>query len=245
MAKSKAKELTTEEKLKNLFDLQQIHNKIDEIDTLRGELPMEVKDLEDEIEGLNKRVDNLTGEISDVEKSIADNNLAKEESQSLIERYTKQQNEVKNNREYDALTKEVELQTLNIQLYEKKNRDANLAIESKKNYLEESKVLLERRANDLTLKKEELAKIMAETAIEEEKLLKKAGRKEKIIEDRLLTAFNRIRTTYRNGLAVVSIEREACGGCFAKIPPQRQLEIRQRKRITLCEHCGRIIVDFE
>lgn len=245
MSKSKAKELSTEEKLKNLFDLQHIHNQIDEINTLRGELPMEVKDLEDELEGLSKRIANLDEEVAELHGNITDNNLAKEEAQALIERYTQQQNQVKNNREYDALTKEVELQNLNIQLSEKKNKDANSAIESKMVYLDESKGLLENRSKDLELKREELDKIMAETAIKEEKLIKKATRKENAIEDRLLNAYNRIRKTYRNGLAVVSIEREACGGCFAKIPPQRQLEIRQRKRFILCEHCGRVIVDFE
>ncbi len=241
----KAKELTTEEKLKNLYDLQQVHNKIDEINILRGELPMEVKDLEDEIAGLTKRIENLGNEMSDIESTISGNNNAKEDAQALIEKYTRQQNEVKNNREYDALTKEIELQNLNIQLFDKKNKDAVGAIESKKAYLSESETLLETRKKDLELKKEELDKIMADTAIEEEKLLKKVERKEKVIQERLLNAYNRIRKTYRNGLAVVSIEREACGGCFAKIPPQRQLEIRQRKRIILCEHCGRVVVDFD
>lgn len=245
MAKTKAQELTTEEKLKLLFDLQQIHIKIAEIETLRGELPMEVKDLEDELEGLNKRVATLEDEMAQLDSAVAQNDIAKNDANAMIEKYGKQQMDVKNNREYDALTKEIELQNLNIQLADKKINDANAAKEAKQAYLDESTELLAQRQADLVAKKEELDKIMADTAKEEEALQKKVDKQGNKIEERLLTAYNRVRTTFRNGLAVVSIEREACGGCFAKIPPQRQLEIRQRKRIITCEHCGRIVVDFE
>lgn len=242
---TKAKELSTEEKLQLLDGLQSIHSEIDEINTLRGELPMEVNDLEDEIVGLERRIEKLRGEVGEYEGVISDLNTSKDEAMAMIDRYAKQQNEVKNNREYDALTKEIELHNLKIQLADKKIRDAQSAIEGKQAYLEESLAKLESRTSDLKAKREELDSIMESTAKKEEKLQKKVASHEKKIEDRLLNAYYRIRNTYRNGLAVVHIEREACGGCFAKIPPQRQLEIRQRKRINLCEHCGRIIVDSE
>jgi len=245
MARTKAQELTTEEKLKLLFDLQQIHIKIAEIETLRGELPMEVKDLEDELEGLNKRIAILEDEMGQLDDAISKNENAKEDANAMIEKYGKQQMDVKNNREYDALTKEIELQNLNIQLADKKINDATAAKEGKQAYLDESNEFLAQRQGDLEAKKDELEKIMADTAKEEETLQNKVTKQSGKIEDRLLNAYNRVRTTFRNGLAVVSIEREACGGCFAKIPPQRQLEIRQRKRIITCEHCGRIVVDFE
>ncbi len=240
----KAKELTVEEKLTALNELQKIDSKIDEIKVLRGELPMEVKDLEDEIEGLTIRTTKLEREIQEWETSITNNQNAIKDAQNQIAKYNEQSKQVRNDREYDAIIKSIELQNLEIQLCEKKIRDANNKIKERRAYYEESMKKLEKKQKALVDKKEELTKITAETQIEEEKLEKKSASQGKKIEDRLLQAYKRIRNNYKNGLAVVTIERDSCGGCFAKIPPQRQLEIRQRKRIIACEHCGRIVVEL-
>jgi len=240
----KAKELTVEEKLIALNELQKIDSKIDEIKVLRGELPMEVKDLEDEIEGLTTRTNKLEREMQEWENSVSNNQNAIKEAQTQIAKYNEQSKQVRNDREYDAVVKSIELQNLEIQLCEKKIRDANAKIRERKSYYEESMKKLEQKQKALVDKKEELTKITAETQIEEEKLGKKSISQSKKIENRLLSAYRRIRTSYKNGLAVVTIERDSCGGCFAKIPPQRQLEIRQKKRIIACEHCGRIIVEL-
>lgn len=238
-------ELTVEEKLINLHELQSVDSQIDEIKVLRGELPMEVNDLEDEITGLETRVAKLNEEVADLNGAVSNNELGIKEAKALVEKYEGQQGNVKNNREFDALTKEIELQNLEVQLAEKKIRDANNEIGAKQEYLKESEEKLAGRKSDLELKKVELEQIVAKTEKEEAKLTKKSASQEKKIEERLLKAYHRIRNNYRNGLAVVTIERDSCGGCYAKIPPQRQLEIRQRKRFILCEHCGRVLVDNE
>ena len=238
-----AKEITVEDQLKNLYKLQQIHSEIDQIQTLKGELPMEVQDLEDEIAGLETRVSKLKSEEDGLKDQIGKLKTTKKEAEALVNKYEKQQNNVKNNREYDALTKEIELQNLEMQLCDKKVRDADVEIEMKMAYTEESSKSVEEKKNNLVAKKVELEKIIGETDEKEKKLGNKAKRAAKDIEDRLITAFNRIRTTYNNRLGVAIIERDSCGGCFAVIPPQRQLEIKQRKKVIVCEHCGRILID--
>ncbi len=235
--------ISIEEKLRRLNRLQIIDSKIDEIRTLQGELPEEVQDLKDELAGLEKRVNNLKKEIDDSNTFIENNNTKIQESKTLIERYTTQMDSVKNNREYSALTKEIEMQNLEIELANKRIREAKKEIDSKASYLKESEGILDGRKNDLVEKEKELKIITAETAKQEETLIKDSETAAELVEDRLLVAYKRIRKTYRNGLAVVSVDRDSCGGCFGKIPPQRQLELKQRKKIILCEHCGRILVD--
>ncbi len=239
---SKEKEISMEEKLLKLFDLQTIDTQIDKLQTLRGELPLEVKDLEDEIVGLNTRLTNLETEVNTMKEEISNHKNNIVEANTLIAKYTKQQANVKNNREYDALTKEMELQNLEIQLSEKKTKDGNFKIESKKQITEDAKAKLVLKEGELKIKKKELDKIIAETDKEEKELNKQSKVAEKGVDERLLSAYNRIRGAYRNGLAVVTVERDACGGCFAEIPPQLQVEISQRKKVILCEHCGRILV---
>jgi predicted nucleic acid-binding Zn-ribbon protein len=239
---SKEKEISMEEKLLKLYDLQTIDTQIDKLQTLRGELPLEVKDLEDEIEGLNTRLTNLENEVVTMKEDIAHHKNNIVEATTLIAKYTKQQNNVKNNREFDALTKEIELQNLEIQLSEKKTKDGNYKIEAKKQMTEDAKAKLAVKEGELKIKKKELDKIISETDKEEKELNKQSKVAEKGVDDRLLSAYNRIRGAYRNGLAVVTVERDACGGCFAEIPPQLQVEISQRKKVILCEHCGRILV---
>jgi len=236
-------DLTNEEKLQALYTLQKIDSKIDEIRRLQGELPEEVKDLEDEIEGMNTRMKNLTAEIDQKKQQISDFANKGIDATKLMEKYEKQQMNVKNNREYDALTKELENQTLELELSKKKGKDAERELASIQEYMDETKGKLEALKVNLELKKEELTTITAETAKEEETLLKKSTSAGKKIEERLVTAYKRVRGNYKNGLAVVTFERNSCGGCYGKIPPQRQLEVRQRKKIIVCEHCGRILVD--
>lgn len=237
------KELSVEDKLKTLFKLQLIDSKVDEIETLRGELPVEVKDLEDELEGLQTRISKINDDIKDLEDEIASRKNSIKEAETLIHKYQEQQNNVKNSREYDALTKEIELQGLEMQLAEKKIKEARYAIDSKKELLTESDATIESKKKDLEIKKEELDKIIKETSKEEDKLKKLSDATKKDIEERLQKAYDRIRNNYKNGLAVVTIERNSCGGCFNKIPPQRQSEIALRKKVIVCEHCGRILVD--
>ncbi|MCB0514487.1 MAG: C4-type zinc ribbon domain-containing protein [Chitinophagales bacterium] len=237
------KELTIEEKLKALYELQKIDSKIDEITTLRGELPMEVSDLEDEIEGLATRIANLEQETTELKHRLANSELTRKNATEHIEKYEKQRMNVKNNREYEALSKEIDLQQLEIQLADKKIKDATEEIKIKEKYLEESKLRHEGKLQDLEKKKEELKKIIKETELEEDDLRAKSAKASKKIEERLLNAYHRIRRTYKNGLAVVPIERESCGGCLVKVPPQRQVDIRQMKKIIVCENCGRILVD--
>jgi hypothetical protein len=216
---------------------------IDKIKVLRGELPLEVQDLEDDIAGLKTRLHNLDDEIRSLETAIANKKIAIKESQTLITKYTEQQNNVRNNREFDSLAKEIEYQTLEIQLAEKRIKEFTAEMTIKKESITTSKQELNERMDDLVRKNKELEEITEETKIEEEKLRIKSEKIESFIEPRLLTAFKRIRKNARNGLAVVTIQRDACGGCFNKIPPQRQLDIASRKKIIVCEYCGRILVD--
>ncbi len=239
------KEYTVEDKLRALHHLQTIYTKLDEIVVLKGELPIEVKDLEDEIEGLQTRMDKLKAEIDTFDKTISDRKNVIKESQAQIKKYEGQQKNVKNSREFDALTKEIEMQTLDSQLGEKRIRDAETDMVGKKQYLSEAQGIIDARATDLDAKKGELSKIIAETDKEEKELNKQLEEATNEVDDRLLTAFGRIRKSYRNGLAVVTIERDSCGGCYSKVPPQRKMDIRQRKKIIVCEHCGRILVDPE
>lgn len=236
-------EISNEEKLKALFELQRVDSEIDKIKILRGELPLEVQDLEDELAGLETRITNLEEEIKGFETSVTAKKNEISNANSLIKKYKEQQNNVRNNREYDSLSKEIEFQTLEIELCEKRIREFSVQIKSKKETIDSSKSHLDERMSDLKNKKKELEDIIADTQKEEQTLIKKSKEYEIIIEPRLIAAYKRIRGNARNGLAVVTVERDACGGCFNKIPPQRQLEIRSRKKIIVCEYCGRILVD--
>jgi hypothetical protein len=238
-------ELTIEEKLRALYSLQLVDSEIDKIRTLRGELPLEVQDLEDEVEGLETRINNLKSEVAELEKSVASKNNEITNSQALIKKYEEQQNNVRNNREYDSLSKEIEFQTLEIELCNKKIREFTAQTTEKKEVMAEAVAALEERKRDLDGKKAELDDITRDTKKEEEQLDDRSKELQTRIEERLLTAYKRIRSNARNGLAVVSVQRDACGGCFNQIPPQRQLDIRSRKKIIVCEYCGRILVDDE
>lgn len=245
MAKKDPTELSVEEKLKTLYQLQTTLSAIDEKKALRGELPLEVQDLEDEIEGLTIRIDKIKREIDEFQKAVSQKKAEINEAQASVERYKEQLNDVKNNREYDTLSKEIEFQTLEIELCNKKIREAQTRIEEKTNELHENEEAIKDRQSDLDIKKSELDEIMEETRAEEEKLKEKVTELEAKIEPRLLTSFKRIRKNARNGLGIVYVQRDACGGCFNKIPPQRQLDIKMHKKIIVCEYCGRIIVDPE
>jgi predicted nucleic acid-binding Zn-ribbon protein len=247
MEKNKAREtdITVEEKLRALYSLQLVDSEIDKIKTLRGELPLEVQDLEDEIAGLETRLGNLKEEVENLDKSIAKKNNEILEAQAHIKKYEEQQKNVRNNREYDSLSKEIEYQNLEIELCNKKIREFNTQADEKKAALAESENLINDRRADLENKKNELEEIISDTQKEEEGLYKKSDKISTLIEERLLMAYRRIRSNARNGLAVVSIQRDACGGCFNQIPPQRQLDIKSRKKIIVCEYCGRILVDDE
>lgn len=236
-------DISIEERLIALTRLQLIDSQIDKIRAIRGELPLEVQDLEDEIEGLQTRIENLTSELKEFEQVIVEKRAAIADSNNMIRRYEDQRNNVRNNREYDSLTKEIEFQQLEIQLSEKRIRENQLTIDAKSTMLETAKNVLKERSIDLENKKRELEDIVSETEKEEVELLEKSSKNEVYIEDRLLQAYKRIRSNARNGLAVVSVERDACGGCFSKIPPQRQLDIRMHKKIIVCEYCGRILTD--
>ncbi len=236
-------ELSVEDKLKALYKLQNIDSEIDKIKVLRGELPLEVQDLEDEIAGLDTRINNLQEEMENLNKGIADRKNEIKEAEALIKKYKEQQNNVRNNREFDSLSKEIEYQTLEIELAEKRIKEHNAEKKEKEKAIESSNEILNERKSDIEDKKKELDNIIKETQKEEEDLHKQSEEVQKIIESRLLNAYNRIRKSARNGLGVVAVERDACGGCFNKIPPQRQLDIRSRKKIIVCEYCGRILVD--
>lgn len=238
-------ESMVKKKLSSLYTLQLIDTHIDKIRIIRGELPLEVQDLEDEIEGLETRLNKYNQEIADLEMEITQKHNSIKESQELVKKYESQQMNVRNNREYDSLNKEIEFQTLEIQLAEKKIKEFTAAIENKKQMVEIAVIELDERKNDLEVKNRELNDIVEETQKEEEQLKEKSLVQEKNIDDRLLSAYKRIRLNARNGLAVVPVERDACGGCFNKIPPQRQLDIRLNKKIIVCEYCGRILVDPE
>lgn len=236
-------EQTIEQKLKALYELQSIHTKIDKIRQVRGELPMEVADLEDDVLGLETRIAKIKSELDDLEDAIVTRKNVIKDAQAAIKRYETQLKEVKNNREYDALTKEIEIQGLDIQVSEKKIKEHGFEITSKTDIYEAALADLEGRKKDLETKKAELDVITAETEKEEQDLQKKADKAESQIEERLSVAYKRLRKNAVNGLAVVTIDRDSCSGCFNQIPPQRQLDIRQRKKIIVCEHCGRILVD--
>jgi len=238
-------DLSVEKRLKSLYQLQTKLSEIDKIRTLRGELPLEVEDLEDEIEGLTHRLGKFGDEITELENGIAEKQHIIATAQEAVARYEEQLNDVRNNREYDLLKKEIEFQTLEIELQNKRIGQAQAAIEAKKAEIEAGNASLEMRRGDLEVKKSELDEIIADTKAEEEKLREQAKVLEGAIDPRLLTAFKRIRKSSRNGLGIVYVQRDACGGCFNKIPPQRQLDIRMRKKIIVCEYCGRIMIDPE
>ncbi len=236
-------EQTVEQKLEALYELQNIHTKIDKIRQTRGELPMEVADLEDDVAGLETRIQKIKTELDHLEDSVVTRKNTIKESQALIKKYETQQNNVKNNREFDALAKEIEIQGLEVMVCEKKIKEYQFEISSKTEIYDKALVNLEERKNDLELKQAELDNITSETQKEEEVLLEEAESAKQVIEERLLIAYNRLRGNFKNGLAVVTISRDSCSGCFNQIPPQRQSDIRQRKKIIVCEHCGRILVD--
>ena len=245
MAKKDPTDLTVEEKLKTLYQLQAALSAIDEKRALRGELPLEVQDLEDEIAGLTTRVEKIQNEISEFERAIKQKKGEIVDAEASVARYKAQLDEVKNNREYDTLSKEIEFQSLEIELCNKKIREANTRIQEKKNELQANEEVIAERQGDLEMKKSELEEIMTETRAEEDKLKEKVKDLESKIETRLLTSFKRIRKNARNGLGIVYVQRDACGGCFNKIPPQRQLDIKMHKKIIVCEYCGRIMIDPE
>ena len=244
-AKKEATEMSVEAKLKALYQLQTMLSEIDKIKTLRGELPLEVQDLEDEIEGMTHRVAKYNEEVEALKADVAARREKIRVAEEAVNKYREQLNDVKNNREYDMLSKEIEFQSLEIELQTKKINEANRNIEAKQADIAATANNLQDRRSDLEVKKSELDEIISETKAEEEKLREKAKALEVTIEPRLLAAFKRIRKNSRNGLGVVYVERDACGGCFNKIPPQRQLDIRMRKKIIVCEYCGRIMIDPE
>lgn len=238
-------EMTVEEKLSNLYELQKTLSAIDEKRALRGELPLEVQDLEDEIEGLNTRLQKIQDEINDYQSAIAQKRNEIEQAQQSVEKYKSQLDSVRNNREYDTLSKEIEFQTLEIELANKKIKEANQKIAERQNDLQQAQAGIQERQADLVDKRSELDDILQETRDAEAELKERAKELETRIEPRLLASFKRIRKGARNGLGIVYVQRDACGGCFNKIPPQRQLDIKMHKKIIVCEYCGRILIDPE
>ncbi len=247
MAKKKENpvDMSVETKLKTLYQLQTMLSEIDKIRILRGELPLEVEDLEDEIEGLKTRIETSNEEVKDIRARINELKTKIDHANDKLSGYKTQLDNVRNNREYDLLNKEIEFQSLEIELCNKRIREATTAEKNKEELIQRSKQTLEERTQDLEVKKNELDENVTETKAEEEKLREKAKNLEMSIEPRLLSAFKRIRKNSRNGLGIVYVQRDACGGCFAKIPPQRQLDVRMRKKVVVCEYCGRILIDPE
>lgn len=245
MTKKDPTELSVEEKLSTLYQLQTTLSAIDEKRALRGELPLEVRDLEDEIAGLKTRMDNINAEIEDFRSAISQKRNEIEQNQASVERYKAQLDEVKNNREYDTLTKEIEFQSLEIELCNKKIKEAAQKVQERQKDLEDTQATVVERQKDLEQKRDELDAIMQETREAEDELKERAKELEAKIEPRLLASFKRIRKGARNGLGIVYVQRDACGGCFNKIPPQRQLDIKMHKKIIVCEYCGRILIDPE
>jgi predicted nucleic acid-binding Zn-ribbon protein len=239
------KEVTIAQKLDALFELQKIDSEIDRIRTIRGELPLEVQDLEDEISGLNTRVGKINDEIQELETEITDRKMASKDSEAAIVKYKEQQNNVRNNREFESLSKEIEFQELEIKLHEKKSKEAKYKIDLKQETLTEATDRLTSKQGDLALKQSELDAIISETQKDEDRLLKASDDAKKKIETRLVFAYDRLRENAKNGLAVVQVMRGSCGGCFNKIPPQRQLDIVTKKKLIVCEHCGRILVPVD
>lgn len=238
-------EYSVEEKLQSLYQLQTMLTEIDKIKTLRGELPLEVQDLEDEIAGLTTRIDKASADVVEMSKGVAENKNTIEVSKQAVNKYQEQQDHVSNNREFDSLNKEIEFKNLEIELAEKRIREFTNAINAKKEEIENNRALVAEKQQDLEIKKSELQEIIEENRQEEERLREKCKNLELNIEPRLLQSFKRIRNNTRNGLGIVYVQRESCGGCFNKIPPQRQLDIRMRKKIIVCEYCGRIMIDPE
>lgn len=231
------------EKLQALYYMQQLDSRVDEIRIIRGELPMEVQDLQDEVEGINARIENIHEEINNQQEAIMKKKQAVKDANAQIKKYESQQMNVKNNREYDSLSKEIEYQQLDIQLSEKRVKEYTYDLNIKNQELEDLKTSHAERSQVLEQKKNELDIIIGETQKEEVRMMDESEKASKLIDANLLTAYKRVRKSMINGLAVVKIHRDACGGCFNKIPPQMQLEIGQRKKVTFCEHCGRILVD--
>ena len=236
-------DVAVEKRLVALYTLQSVDSEIDKIRIIRGELPQAVQDLEDEIAGLHTRIDNFNNEIKETEAANKARLTEIDEHNEQIKKYQKQQDNVRNNREFESLNKEIEFQQLEIQLCERKNKEGKAHVSELKQHIEAAKVLLENREKDLDAKREELTSITAETEKDEERLRKMSAEQEQFIDERYLTAYKRIRGAARNGLAVVQIDRDACGGCFSAIPPQRQMEIKMHKKVIVCENCGRILVD--
>ncbi len=239
------KEVSVADKLDALYELQKIDSEIDRIRTIRGELPLEVQDLEDELTGLDTRLKKLADEIKEMEQEVSDRKNAVKEAEGAIAKYKEQQKNVRNNREYESLDKEIEFQGLEIKLHEKRSKEAKANIVNKKEIYEEAKSRYDLRKGDLTTKQNELDEIIGETKKEEEGLLEKSDKAKSLIDERLVTAYSRLRNNAKNGLAVVPVDRDSCGGCFNKIPPQRQLDIQSKKKVIVCEHCGRILVPSE
>lgn len=242
---SSKKEVSISDKLDALFELQKIDSEIDRIRTIRGELPLEVQDLEDELSGLETRITKMKEEIKELDNEISDRKISSKDSDAAILKYKERQNNVRNNREYESLTKEIEFQELEIKLHEKRSKETKLKIEGKKELLTEAQDRMTMRSGDLDQKRKELDEIISETQKDEDKLMAASGVAKQKIEERLVKAYNRLRGNAKNGLAVVQVIRGACGGCFNKIPPQRQLDIVTKKKILVCEHCGRILVPSE
>jgi len=247
MAKETTKpaDMAVEDKLKALYELQQVDSKIDELRVLQGELPNEVKDMGDDLEGLRTRLQNIENEMKGIELSISERRVSMEQANAATQKYKEQQENVRNNREYDNLTKEIEYQQLEIELCQKKIKELTAALEARQADKAHTITEIEEKTVDLNQKRAELDEILVETREQQETLMDRALLIEKKIEPRLLTAFKRIRKNAHNGLAVVTVERDSCGGCFNKIPAQRQLDIRLRKKIIVCEYCGRILVDTD
>ena len=239
------KEFSVEEKLSSLVLLQKIDCKLDEIRILKGELPMEVKDLEDEIEGLHARQTRVEEEINGIQEFIEQKKEGIKEAEALVKKYEKQSDNVKNNREFEAINKEIEMQTLEIKLCEKHIKDATEEIAEKARQLETAKKAVSSKEGNLVAKKGELEKIIADTEKEEKHYRKDANAARSHVEERFILSYDRIRNNYRNGLAVVPVERDSCGGCFHAIPPQKQSEIKLRKKVIVCENCGRILIDTD
>ncbi|MES2589344.1 MAG: C4-type zinc ribbon domain-containing protein [Bacteroidota bacterium] len=239
------KEVSVADKLDALYELQKIDSEIDRIRTVRGELPLEVQDLEDELVGLDTRFKKLQDELKELETEVADRKNAIKESENAIAKYKEQQKNVRNNREFESLDKEIEFQGLEIKLHEKRSKEAKFNITNKKEAFDEAKERFELRKEDLAKKKGELDEIVAETQKEESAFLEKSEKAKSLIEERLVIAYSRLRDNAKNGLAVVPVDRDSCGGCFNKIPPQRQLDIQSKKKVIVCEHCGRILVPSE
>ena len=244
MAQKKTSEVdySMQEKIMALYELQKIDSQIDEINKVKGELPLEVQDLEDEIAGLTTRIENINGEVEEFNTLTKQRKREIDQAKIQISHYKEQQNNVRNNREYDAITKEIEYQELEIELAEKRLKEYSVAIKNKKAQLENAEAIVADRSMDLAAKKSELESIEAETADQVAALEVKADKAKVKIDERLLTAYNRIRRSVRNGLAVVTVKRDACGGCYNHIPPQRQVDVRQGKKLIVCEYCGRILV---